>query len=1137
MLVYSTLKKTCNCFAFIFSIFVGSLYAQERVDITTCDATSSGVVCISPTDSLYELCVKLKPGPCSSKVYEVDWGDDKNENVTLNSEVTIKHVYDLKNSFKSCSVGLVRFNINVGSATCLNDNKGFRVTFNKKPVANPAVGAACEGLPVRFLNNSCSTSSDVSFLWDFGNGQTSTAFSPSINYSDPTKTYKAKLTATSQNCGTSTAEVDVKLKKLPEAKYVLTSGFSLVNGDTVICLSNGGTLTLDATLSIDATRYQWTVSPRDYRFINGTNASSPKPVIQFSKAGVYTVTLVAENDCGRSKPNPCPHTVIDKPTLNLPRQVDVCQAPFRYRFISQTGVSYTLNGRAFDPAVGEELAFQTAPYIVEATIPNPCGGVITDRDTFLVSAASQVKITTPIRDTTLCLGTANLSLRASSLGGTWSGSALIESQGTNRVFNPKTLGRYLIRYVVGSGSCSSKDSVTVVVEGIQPDARDLTVCQGGTLLKLQATPLGGRWTGCSNCLRGGDTLIISAVPANQIKLTYEVTSPSGCRSTDEAVISIGRPKADFSITNGCTGSALRPTNNSTGASTYTWLVNNNQVASGAVPSLSLAAGTNRVTLIAGAGGCADTTTRDVLIIAPPPNADFSLSQTQGCAPLTVSFIPTGAPNSASDYTWTLGDGTQHRGFTPPAKQYENTERAAKDFTVTLSVTNACGEQRASKSVNVRPRAKAEIGVDSTTVRCTPALITFSNRSTGHNKPLTRWSFGDGSMRVSGADTLKHWFSARDSSRTYRVKVAVTSDCGQDSATVDIRVHPNLVKPLFELSKSIVCPGEPIQVKDATVPKPERWVWKFGDGKIDTRPNATHAFSQPNRDYRITLIAYTACGFDSTSKIVKVDSLPKGDFRLESPMACQGQPVRFVNLSDSRLGVIWDFGDGSPLDSVTYSPLHTYTTTANSISATLTVYRGSTACKGAPIRKTVPILARTVANFSIEGDSLLCSPGPVRFINRSQNADTFKWYFSDGRTADTPNPILPFPKGQYDVKLVVSNRGVCKDSTFRMSAFQTDSCSVVIPQAFTPNNDGIGDRFTLFGNGIKEIIWLRIRDRWGEVVFEVKNIPAGSQNEEQSWDGTFNGRAMPADMYVLESEVMYLENRKRERLRGNFYLMR
>lgn len=1129
-----SLVKHLFCLFLFYSLAYSLVQAQERVDITTCDATSAGVICISPTDSLYELCVKLKPGPCTSKIYEVEWDDGKKEDITLSGEITLKHTYDLKEFVKNCSSGSVRFDIFIQSKACPNDNKGFRVTFNKKPQARPAAGFACEGSAVRLSNNSCPTSSDVSFLWDLGNGQTSTTISPAVTYADPNQTYKVKLTATSQNCGVSSAQIDVKLKKLPEAKYV-TSGYSVVNTDTVICLSNGGTLTLDGTISIDATSYQWSISPSDYKFINGTNARSPKPVIQFTKSGNYTINLVAENECGKSKPFPCPHKVIDSPTLNLPRQADVCQTPFRYKFTPQTGVSYTLNGRNFDPSMGEDLMFQTAPYVIQATIPNPCGGVITDRDTFLVNALTPVKITSLRPDTTLCLGTAAVPLVAGTPNGVWSGSALIEIQGTNRIFNPKTLGTYLIRYVVGSGTCSARDSLTVNVEGIKPDAKDLTACQGTAFLKLQATPTGGRWTGCPNCLRG-DTLIISALTTNQVRLTYELTSPKGCRTTDDATINIGRPKADFAISNGCAGAMLRPTNNSTGAANYVWLVNSTNVSSVASPQLSLPQGLSKVTLIAGSGACADTLTRDVTITAPPATATFTLNQTQGCAPLNVTFTPAGTQAATTDYTWAFGDGTQHTGFQPPAKVFDNRERT-DTFTATFTVKNTCGEQKTNQTITVRPLATAEIGVDSTTVRCTPAQITFSNRSTGHDKAQSRWFFGDGTSRTSGADTLKHWFSARDSARTYRVRLEAVSACGRDSAEVAIRVFPTIVKPLFELSKLEVCPGESIQFKDATTPKPERWVWKFGDGGVDTRANPTHAFVQPNRDYVVTLIAYTTCGSDSTQKTVKVTQLPTGDFRLETPLACQGQPVQFVNLSNPQLGFVWDFGDGSPLDSVNYSPRHIYTTNANNLSATLTVHRGSTACKSLPIRKSVPIIARAVADFRIEGDSLICAPGPVRLVNRSQNADTYKWYFSNGRTSDAQSPVLPFPKGQYDVKLVVSNRGVCKDSTFRTSAFEVDSCTVVVPQAFTPNKDGIGDRYTLFGSGIKEIVNLRIRDRWGEVIFEMKNVPAGSQNDGEAWDGTFDGREMPADMYVVETEIVYIEASKRERLRRNFYLIR
>ncbi|MEZ4904803.1 MAG: PKD domain-containing protein [Spirosomataceae bacterium] len=1113
------------------------LQAQEKVDITTCDAISSGVICISPTDSLYELCVKLKPGPCTDKVYGVTWDDGKKEDVTLNAEITIKHVYDLKEFLKNCSTGLISFDISIKSKTCLGDNKAFTIYFNKRPQARPSAGAACEESPVRLSNNSCPTSSDITFLWDLGNGQTSNSFSPSVTYPDPTKTYRVKLTATSMNCGVSSAEIEIKPKKLPEAKYN-TTGFAFMNKDTaVVCLASGGTLTFDATISIDATRYEWSISPRDYRFLNNTNANSAKPVIQFTKAGLYQITLVAVNDCGRSKPVVCTHEVLDLPKLNLPKQADVCQAPFKYQFAAQSGVSYKLNGRAFNPSMGEDLMFQATPYIVEASIADRCGNMVTDRDTFLVSALTQVKILSPLRDTTLCIGTNFLPLTASIPNGTWSGSVLIENQGTNRIFNPKTLGTHLIRYVVGSGSCTVRDSLVVNVEGIKPTATDLSVCQGVTFLKLQATPAGGKWSGCSNCLKG-DTLLVNTLTTNQIRLTYEVSSPKGCRATADATISIGRPKADFSITNACTGEAIRPTNNSTGAGNYTWLVNGVNMSSMASPSLSLSQGISKVTLIAGSGSCSDSVSRNVTITAPPTNANFSLNQLQGCAPLNVTFAPAGPQAAINEYTWNFGDGSpDFKGFQPPTKIFDNRERTEKTFTITFSTKNSCGEQKSSQTITVRPLAKAEIGVDSTTVRCTPALLTFTNRSTGHDKPQTRWFFGDGTSRLSGADTLKHWFSTKDSARTFKVRLEVVSACGRDSAEVAIRVFPTIVKAAFEMSKSEVCPGEAIQFKDSTVPKPDRWVWKWGDGSTDTRANPTHAFMQPNKDYRVTLIAYTTCGADSTQKTVKVSSLPTGDFRLETPLACQGQPVQFTNLSNPTLGFIWDFGDGSPLDSVHYSPKHIYTTNAANLSATLTVYRGTAACKSQPVRKAIPILPRTKADFDIDTDSLICAPGPVRLVNKSQNADTYRWYFSDGRTSDAPNPILPFAKGQYDVKLVVSNRGVCSDSTFRVSAFSVDSCAVIVPQVFTPDGNAQGDFYTLFGSGIKEIAWLRIRDRWGELIFEMKNVLAGQQDAQNAWDGTFNGRPMPADMYVVEAEVIYIETRKRDRIRRNIYLMR
>ena len=68
-------------------------------------------------------------------------------------------------------------------------------------------------------------------------------------------------------------------------------------------------------------------------------------------------------------------------------------------------------------------------------------------------------------------------------------------------------------------------------------------------------------------------------------------------------------------------------------------------------------------------------------------------------------------------------------------------------------------------------------------------------------------------------------------------------------------------------------------------------------------------------------------------------------------------------------------------------------------------------------------------------------------------------------------------------------------------------SVFIPNAFTPNGDGINDTFGVKGEGIKKFT-MRVFDRWGEVIFE-------SRNPKQQWDGTYQGKPAQSDVYVYQ----------------------
>lgn len=68
-------------------------------------------------------------------------------------------------------------------------------------------------------------------------------------------------------------------------------------------------------------------------------------------------------------------------------------------------------------------------------------------------------------------------------------------------------------------------------------------------------------------------------------------------------------------------------------------------------------------------------------------------------------------------------------------------------------------------------------------------------------------------------------------------------------------------------------------------------------------------------------------------------------------------------------------------------------------------------------------------------------------------------------------------------------------------------NIYIPNAFTPNNDGINDIFTAYSKGIKEYD-LRIFNRWGEEIFHSKSIDKG-------WNGSYHDEEAKMDVYVYK----------------------
>ncbi len=81
--------------------------------------------------------------------------------------------------------------------------------------------------------------------------------------------------------------------------------------------------------------------------------------------------------------------------------------------------------------------------------------------------------------------------------------------------------------------------------------------------------------------------------------------------------------------------------------------------------------------------------------------------------------------------------------------------------------------------------------------------------------------------------------------------------------------------------------------------------------------------------------------------------------------------------------------------------------------------------------------------------------------------------------------------------------------------------VYIPNAFSPNGDGRNDLFVIYGGpGVSEIRRLRVFDRWGELVFDERNLPPNQPG--RGWDGSFGGQKLNPGIFAYIAEIEFID---------------
>lgn len=146
------------------------------------------------------------------------------------------------------------------------------------------------------------------------------------------------------------------------------------------------------------------------------------------------------------------------------------------------------------------------------------------------------------------------------------------------------------------------------------------------------------------------------------------------------------------------------------------------------------------------------------------------------------------------------------------------------------------------------------------------------------------------------------------------------------------------------------------------------------------------------------------------------------------------------------------------------------------------------------------------------------------ITSSLPIDSFQWSPGDflSATGIQRPRINPVDDREYTLRVVDANGCEAEGTVF----VEVDkNRNVFIPNIFTPDGEGSGlnEEFRIFAcNGVQNINFVRLYDRWGNQVVDVNNLPPGCEGGQPVWDGRYKGKKMNAGVYVYLVEVEFID---------------
>lgn len=295
----------------------------------------------------------------------------------------------------------------------------------------------------------------------------------------------------------------------------------------------------------------------------------------------------------------------------------------------------------------------------------------------------------------------------------------------------------------------------------------------------------------------------------------------------------------------------------------------------------------------------------------------------------------------------------------------------------------------------------------------------------------------------------------------------------------------------------------------------QYSWNFGDpasGSLNssTAINPSHFYNTIG-PYNVKLIVTSVAGCvdDTTITVNTIHPQPEADFNFSKPSVCIGDDVQLLDNTNQMDGNpyqwYWMFGDGSTSNQ--QNPFHTY---PDSGTVNVTLYAiNSFGCNSDTITKRFNIYPYPVISA---GPDLLILEGSSAPLQASAYGHQMQYHWDPATYLNNVNLLNPIcsPIDDITYTLTVTGIGGCPSSDLmKVKVLKTP----LIPNTFSPNNDGVNDKWNI--EYLRDYPYAKVQvfTRTGQLVFEAR------RGYTKPWDGTKRGSPLPIDTYyyIIEPE--------------------